>query len=195
MKLIKSLKKRIIYLFIKFPRNIKYKLLSNAKDVTGKAIFIQPCQMNGNGKIKFHNNVNIGYEPSPFLYSGYGYIEARNSLSNIDIHDNVYINNNIVIISEGDKGITISKNTLIGTNCEIYDSDFHNLDINKRLNGKPNTDKVLIKENVFIGSNVKILKGVTIGENSIIANGSVVTKSIPSNVIAGGIPAKVIKEI
>jgi maltose O-acetyltransferase len=104
------------------------------------------------------------------------------------------INNNIVIISEGE-GITISSNTLIGTQCEIYDSDFHNLQIDKRLTGEITTKRVFIDENVFIGSNVKILKGVSIGKNSVIANGSIVTKSIPENVIAGGIPAKVIKTI
>jgi maltose O-acetyltransferase len=48
---------------------------------------------------------------------------------------------------------------------------------------------------VFIGSNVTVLKGVVIGENSVIANGSVVTKSIPANVIAGGNPCKFLKNI
>ncbi len=75
----------------------------------------------------------------------------------------------------------------------IYDSDFHNLESDKRLTGKINTKKVFIDKNVFIGSNVKILKGVYIGKNSVIANGSIVTKSIPANVIAGGVPAKIIK--
>ncbi len=52
-----------------------------------------------------------------------------------------------------------------------------------------------IQQNVFLGSNVTILKGVTIGRNSIIGNGSVVTKSIPDNVIAAGNPAKVIRTL
>ena len=52
-----------------------------------------------------------------------------------------------------------------------------------------------IKSNVWIGSNVKILKGVTIGKNSIISNSSVVTKDVPENVIVGGIPASIIKGI
>lgn len=150
--------------------------------------------MNGKGQICFGKNVLIGIDPSPFLYSGYGYLEARNINSKISIGDNVMINNNVVIISEGE-GIVISSNTLIGTQCEIYDSDFHNLEIDKRLTGEINTKKVFIDENVFIGSNVKILKGVSIGRSSVIANGSIVTKSIPSNVIAGGIPAKVIKRL
>ncbi len=169
-------------------------LISSAKNINGTAKFNQACQLNGKGQIYFGKNVLIGVDPSPFLYSGYGYLEARNVNSKISIGDNVMINNNIVIISEGE-GITISSNTLIGTQCEIYDSDFHNLQIDKRLTGEITTKRVFIDENVFIGSNVKILKGVSIGKNSVVANGSIVTKSIPENVIAGGIPAKVIKTI
>jgi acetyltransferase-like isoleucine patch superfamily enzyme len=63
-----------------------------------------------------------------------------------------------------------------------------------------NSDKhicssVTLEDNVFVGSNSKILKGVSIGENSIVANSSVVTKSFPGNVIIGGNPAKVISVI
>ena len=54
---------------------------------------------------------------------------------------------------------------------------------------------VIIKDNVFIGNNVTVLKGVVIGQNSVIGAGSVVTRSIPENVIAGGIPCKVLREI
>lgn len=194
MKLLNSLKKKIVYLLIKLPRIAMYRFLSNAKHIHGNPRFIQPCLINGVGQIIFKKNIVIGYESSPFLYSGYGYIEARNEASKIIIEDNVHINNNIVLISEGE-GITISKNTLIGTQCEIYDSDFHNLAIEKRSSGSPNTKRVFIDENVFIGSNVKILKGVTIGKNSIIANGSIVVKSIPENAIAGGIPAKILKHL
>ncbi len=194
MKLIEAVKKKVKFLLFQFPRNIKYSFLSNANNVKGKAKIVQPFQLNGLGKIEFGSNVTIGFESSPFLYSGYGYIEARNLNSLISIEERVFINNNVVIISEGE-GITISKNTLIGINCEIYDSDFHNLAADKRLTGEPGTSKVLIENNVFIGSNVKILKGVTIGENSIIGSGSVVTKSIPKNVIAAGVPAQEIRKL
>ena len=52
-----------------------------------------------------------------------------------------------------------------------------------------------IGENVWIGSSVTITRGVTIGDNSVIAAGAVVTKDIPANVVAGGVPAKVIKPL
>ena len=194
MKILVNIKKNFIYAFIIFPRFIKYSLLSSSKNISGKAKFIQPCQLNGIGKIIFGNNVIIGWDPSPFLYSGYGYIDARNYNAKIVIEDDVMINNNVVLISDG-AGITISKNTLIGTQCEIIDSDFHDLRIESRTTAQANTLPVFIGENVFIGSNVKIMKGVNIGKNSVIANGSIVTKSIPENVVAGGVPARVIKNL
>ena len=104
------------------------------------------------------------------------------------------VNNNCSLISEGG-GIEIGAYSLIGTNVEIYDSDFHELDPAKRMSGEPRTAPVCVGKNVFIGSNVRVLKGVTIGDNSVITNGAVVVRSIPSNVIAGGNPAKVLKSL
>lgn len=86
--------------------------------------------------------------------------------------------------------ITIGDNVMCGANTLITDTDWHSKD--SRL-GK---DKpVAIGNNVFIGTGVKILKGVHIGDNSIIGAGSIVTKDIPSNVVAAGNPCKVIKSI
>ncbi len=181
------------YLF-QYPRILKYKILSNCENIVGKPIYNQPVQLLGGGTIVFGKNVNLGVKPSPHLYSGYGYIDARKPHSKIVIGDNVWINNNFNICGEGEC-IEIGEKTLIGLNVEISDSDFHDLHPARRMSGLPKTGKVIIGKNLFIGSNVKILKGVTIGDNSVIANSSVVTKSIPTNVIAGGYPAKVIREI
>lgn len=96
------------------------------------------------------------------------------------------------------KKITIGNHVKIGGNCIIIDTDAHNMDF--KLRRSPSTDwgvssPVVIEDDVFIGMNCLILKGVTIGARSIIAAGSVVTKSIPADCIAGGNPAKVIKRI
>lgn len=89
----------------------------------------------------------------------------------------------------------------IGVGARIYDTDFHPINFEQRRRN-PGFDlenvkhgKVEIKSDVWIGANVLILKGVTIGERSIIAAGSVVTKNIPSDCVAGGNPAVVIKSI
>lgn len=88
--------------------------------------------------------------------------------------------------------IEIGHGTIIGPNTIIRDYDAHSLDYpgSKRKNHAP----ILIKENVWIGLNVTILKGVVIGEGSVIAAGSVVVKDIPPRCLAGGNPAKVIRE-
>jgi len=181
-----------ISLFIT-PKILKYKLLSNCK-IVGKSNWISPILIKGEGEVIFGNNVNIGVVNSPFFYNSYSYIEARNTSSVIKFGNNIYINNNSCFISEG-KEIVIGDNVLIGSNFTVYDSDFHELLPESRINGKPNMLSVYIMNNVFIGSNVTVLKGVTIGENSIISSGSIVTKAVPPNVIAGGNPCKIIRPL
>jgi acetyltransferase-like isoleucine patch superfamily enzyme len=193
-KLKRKVKYIIGYCIFQYPRILKYKILSNCKNIVGKPIYNQPTQLLGEGYISFGKNVNLGVVTSPFFYNGYGYIDARKLHSKIVIEDNVSINNNFNISSEGE-GINIGMNTLVGLNFEVSDSDFHDLHPDRRTTGIPKTSKVTIGKNVFIGSNVKILKGVTIGDNSVIANSSIVTKSIPDNVIAGGYPAKIIRKL
>ncbi len=84
--------------------------------------------------------------------------------------------------------VTIGNHVNIGANSAIGDCDDHP-DLYKT---KP--APVSIKDNVWIGMNVIILKGVTIGENTVIGAGSIVTKDIPANVVAAGNPCKVIKQ-
>ncbi len=86
--------------------------------------------------------------------------------------------------------VRIGHNVRCGANTLITDSDWH---IDDHRSGIPKT--VHIQDNVWLGEGVKVLKGVTIGENSIIGAGSIVTKNIPANAIAAGNPCKVIKII
>ena len=171
----------------------KYKFLSTNTNYVGKPKRIQPLLLEGDGKLHFGNNVSFGILRSPYLFSGYGYIEARGANAEIYIKENVAINNSCVITAE--KKITISKNTVIGYNCHISDSSFHNLAIDKRHETDPNPQEVYIDENVFIGNNVTILKGVKLGKNVVVGSAAVVTKSFPDNVVIAGVPAKIISEI
>ncbi len=88
--------------------------------------------------------------------------------------------------------ISIGNNVLIGSGCTIVDNDFHNADPKKRNDTEYSSRPVTIEDNVFIGFNCFILKGVTIGENSIIGANSTVINSIPKNSIAIGNPCKVV---
>lgn len=94
--------------------------------------------------------------------------------------------------------ITIGSNVLLGANCTITDSEHHSLNVVDRVSGDSSsilTSPVYIADNVWLGMNVIVLKGVSIGENTIVGAGSIVVKSLPANVIAAGNPAKIIKKI
>jgi len=83
--------------------------------------------------------------------------------------------------------VCIGDNVFIGANSQIADTDGHNEILHSE--DKP----IHIEDNVFIGMNCMILKGVTIGKNAIIGAGSVVTKDIPQNAVAAGVPCRVIR--
>lgn len=112
----------------------------------------------------------------------------------------IYVNNNATLILGSGyinhnlnlscfEKIEIGYDVAISENVTIRDSDNHTI-----LNGKNKTQPIKIGDNVWIGINVIILKGVIVGNGTIIAAGSVVIKSLPANCLAGGVPARVIKE-
>ena len=109
---------------------------------------------------------------------------------NIMIGNNVFINAGCKFQDQG--GIVIGDGTFIGHNTVLATLD-HDIDPDRRHLLYP--APIHIGNKVWIGAGVVITKGVTIGDNSIIAAGAVVTHNIPANVIAAGVPAKVIKEI
>lgn len=94
--------------------------------------------------------------------------------------------------------VRIEDDVYIGGDVRIYDTDFHSLDFSNRVSPVDNNIKslpVLIKHGAFIGASSIILKGVTVGEYSIIGAGSVVTKNIPNGEIWAGNPAKFLKKV
>ena len=176
------------------PRILKYRLLSTCGRVQGRPVVTQPVLCLGAGTISFGKNVHLGWNPSPFLYSGHMFIAALHESASVEIHDDVAINNNAVLYSLG-AGIAIGERTVIGTGVEIYDSDFHWLDPARRGDPDPPSEPVNIGRNVFIGSNARILKGVCVGENSVVGCGAVVTSSCPANSIIAGNPARVVRRL
>jgi acetyltransferase-like isoleucine patch superfamily enzyme len=186
--------KRILIKYYQRIRILLYRGLSTNKDIVGKPHILQPVLFNGLGKIIFDDDVYLGYYPSPCFYDSSIYIEARARESMIKIGKNSYINNGAKIVCDRTL-IQIGSDLLIGLNFEVQDSDFHGIHPDKRRQSDYICVPVIIEDNVFIGNNVRILKGVTIGKNSIIANSSVVVSNIPPDSIAGGNPAKVIKSV
>jgi len=114
----------------------------------------------------------------------------------IIIADNVGLNGTSILARSC--CVSIGEGTMIGPNVTIMDSDGHAIwpPENRSHNpGMENDRDVTIGKNVWIGTQSLILKGVTVGDNSVIAAGSVVTKDIPSNTLAGGVPARVIRNL
>lgn len=172
----------------------KYSILSN-NTIEGSPLRLQPVIALGSGLIKVGRNVCIGSYPSPHFFSSYAHIEARKDTSIVKIGDNTHINNGFVAIAE-ESSIAIGDGCLIGTRCEIYDSDFHPLAKSDRESREPHKClSIVIEDYVFIGSNVRILKGVTIGHGAVIGNQSVVTKDVPPHCVASGAPAVVRKQL
>jgi maltose O-acetyltransferase len=110
----------------------------------------------------------------------------------LSIGDRTFINADFLIIGGG--FVTIGADCLIGPRCAIYTPN-HAPDVTRRLEGWELPIPVTIGNNVWLGGSVTITPGVTIGDNSIIGAGSVVTKDIPANVIAVGNPCRVVKPI
>ena len=99
----------------------------------------------------------------------------------------INVNTRLVIMH----GLRIGRNVAIGWDCEFLDEDFHEI----RWEGKKSrANEIEIGDHVWIGSSVRVLKGVRIGNNSVVAAGSVVTKSFPEeNVLIAGNPARITK--
>lgn len=119
----------------------------------------------------------------PFICD-YGY--------NISVGKNFYANHNLVILDA--TKVEIGDNVFIAPDCGIYAAG-HPLDAEDRNTGLEYAFPVKIGNNVWIGGHVCIMPGVTIGDNAVIAGGSVVVKDIPSGTLAGGNPCRVIRKI
>lgn len=191
------IKRRLVLLAIRFLQCLRvmwYRILSTNR-IQGAPICHQPLQAVGSGEICFAKNVHIGVFPSPRFLNTYAYIEARSQSAVVSVGENTWINNGFCCIAEH-SSISIGANCLIGSNVEILDSDFHGLKLAERSISKPQwAYPVIIEDRVFVGSNVRILKGVKIGMGAVIANSSLVTSDVPPMTVAGGIPAKFLRTL
>lgn len=157
---------------------------------------VPSLQINRNsGKINLGDNVMFN------AYTGHSWnckckilVKENATLS---IGDNSGMNGAMIYASEK---IIIGRNVKIGGGSRIFDTDFHSTNYLKRRNiatdgSNARHKPVIIGNDVFIGANCIIGKGITIGDRSIIAAGSVVVKPIPSDEIWGGNPAKFLKDL
>lgn len=121
---------------------------------------------------------------TPPFWCDYGY--------NITLGDNFYSNHNL-IITDGAK-VTFGDNVFVAPNC-CFTTAEHSIDPEQRKAGVEVAKPITVGNNVWIGASSTILAGVTIGDNSVIGAGSVVKKDIPPNVVAVGVPCKILRQI
>jgi len=119
----------------------------------------------------------------PFMCD-YGY--------NIEIGENFGSNHNLLILDSAK--VVFGENVMVGPNCSFITTK-HPASSAKRKKGIQWAEPIIVQNNVWICSNVTVLAGVTIGENSIVGAGSIVTKDIPPNSFAVGVPCEVVKQL
>jgi maltose O-acetyltransferase len=110
----------------------------------------------------------------------------------IELGDGVYINMNCVFLDPS--YIRIGSQTLIGPNVQLYTA-FHPIDAEERVSGPELAMPISIGKRVWIGGSTVVLPGITIGDNSTIGAGSVVTHDIPAGVVAAGNPCRIIRPL
>jgi acetyltransferase-like isoleucine patch superfamily enzyme len=164
--------------------------LSKERQKTKELIFrfnsLPPSEVSARNELirKLFRKTGERFIIEPPFYCDYG--------SNISIGSNFYSNFNLIILDCA--AIEIGDNVLIGPNVGIYAAS-HPVHHELRILEYEFAFPVHVGSNVWIGGSAVINPGVTIGDNSVIGSGSVVTKDIPSGVVAAGNPCRVIREI
>lgn len=142
----------------------------------------------GTKYISLGNNIYIGSDSAIQCFDQYKEYSYSPSLV---IGNNVSFSRRITIYCAG--GISIGNNCLFGSDILVTDENHGLLPVGEYRDNPLHVEPITIGSNVWVGDKAIILPGVEIGDNSIIGSGSVVTKSIPSNVIVRGNPARIIK--
>lgn len=163
----------------------------------GRRIRMQvPLRCAGNrGQLVIGDNNIFGYWGARRQGNGAILLTALRSDARIVIGNRNQFSNNVSISAL--KEVTIGDDFLCGDGVVISDADFHEISPELRLAGGGHgiAAPVHIGNNIWVGSQATILKGVTIGDGAVIAAGSIVTRDVPPRVLVGGIPAKIIKQI
>lgn len=173
-------------MFIKFwQSNVKYG--QHIRTYNGSPVLKieKGCIVTIGKQVSIQNHLNTGW------YARTTIVVRKDGTLNIG--DYTGLNSCMIYCSHS---ITIGKHVDIGGGTRIYDTNFHDINWEKRRAGETGKSApVVIGDDVFIGIGCIIGKGVNIGNRSVIAAGSVVVKDIPEDCIAGGNPCKVIKQI
>lgn len=152
-----------------------------------KKTFINPSskfELSKNAKVQLGNKVNIDSNCLIKVFKN----------AKLTIEDNVYIGPHTHVYITGD--MTIGEGSIFGPFCFLIDHD-HDFDLKSKLKLEEMTvnkeDQINIGKHTWLGTRSTVMKGVTIGDYSVIGAGSIVTKNIAAHSLAVGVPAKVVK--
>lgn len=167
-------------------------ILNKKPELGSNVTFTQRTKLFGDGMIKIGKGSTFGYRNGGGFYRGEIELQTRSNEAKLVIGEYVKTNNNIFIAAAG--RVYIGSNTLIGRNVTIMDFEAHGFKIEDRkkigLIGE-----IIIGGNSWIGNNAIILRDTILGDNTIVAAGAVVKGVFESNVILGGVPARIIKKL
>jgi len=189
---------RIVYFIYRLINLIIYRFFTRIKfHSTVKCKGIPLIESRKGGKVVICENVilnswNLGYH-----LNMHSRVKLFSEGANAEIRIGMNTRINGACIHARDF-IRIGSNCLIGANTQIIDSDGHELmgrQPENRVNSTDTPKGILIEDNVWLGANVIVLKGTTIGKGAVVAIGSVVTSNVESNTLVGGVPAKFIKKL
>lgn len=157
-----------------------------AKDLCYEFNNIKPSEVDKQKEVlsKLIGKIKGNYEIIAPFYCDYGY--------NIELGENFFANHNTVILDCAK--VSFGNNVFIAPNCGFYTAG-HPIDMERRNKGLEYAYPIKVGDNVWIGANVHVMPGVTIGSNVVIGAGSIVVKDIPSDSVAVGNPCKVIRKI
>ena len=158
----------------------------------GKGLEVESLPyVRGQGRFQLGDRVRLSGK------SNYRFLEHVGGDPELVIGSDVFIGNGCVF-SVADR-IEVGDRTMIAGGVRIADNSGHPLDPAARQRNEPitaaDTAPVTIGQNVWIATGASVLKGVAIGDHSIVAAGSIVTKDVPPNTVVAGNPAKVVKEL
>ncbi len=159
----------------------------------GTQLWVPTRGAGGRGSLQLGADVPLGFETAPRQGSGAILLQPRVQDAVIDIGPGTVFSNNVSVAATG--GIRIRADCRLGDLVAVYDCDFHEVNPERRNEGVGPIEPVTIEDNVWLGSRVLVLRGVTIGQGSAIGAGSVVTCSIPARSLAVGIPARVLRTL
>ena len=147
---------------------------------------------NGHLHLRGTGRIRIGAGANAWARAEPNFLTTLNAAAVIDIGDNVRLNGCDI---QSSASVTVGDDCILGS-CIIVDTDYHSVEVDRRQQGAVVKSRpVVIGHNVWVAGRATVLKGVTIGDDSVVGFGAVVTTDVPAGVVVAGNPARVVRKL